>query len=74
MREFLASIPSRKLGGYAEECLSESFKDSGFALQDVVNEIGARLGFKVKSGRYRGTPTTVGFDGLWGSPEKHQII
>jgi hypothetical protein len=42
-REFLGLVPSEYLSRYAEECLSESFPGSGFALQDVVNQIGRRL-------------------------------
>ena len=51
-RDFLAQIPSDLLGRYADECLSGSFTDSGYVLQDIVNEIGRRLGFTVTDGRY----------------------
>lgn len=44
------------------------------ALQDIVNQIGRRLGFTVADGRYRGVQTQLGFDGLWHSPDSHQII
>ena len=73
-REFLRWIPSSHLRRYSQECLDKGFPDSGFALQDIVNEIGCRLGFRVECGRYRGSSTTVGFDGLWTSPEKHSIV
>jgi len=56
------------------ECLTEPFTDSGLALQDIVNQIGRRLGFVVSDGRYRGTATHIGFDGLWRSPNGHTLI
>jgi hypothetical protein len=64
-RTFLASVPSENLKVYADQCLSLPFPDSGLALQDVVNEIGSRIGAEVLPGRYRGTSKHVGFDGLW---------
>jgi hypothetical protein len=73
-RAFLASVPSKNLAIYADNCLSHSFPDSGFALQDVVNEVGVRLGAEVDRGRYRGTANQVGFDGLWKFPNGHSII
>jgi hypothetical protein len=53
-REFLAQIPSPFLSRYADECLTTKFDGNGFALQDVINEVGNRLGFEVTAGRYRG--------------------
>ena len=50
-RAFLARIPSSILARYANECLADSLKDSGLALQDIINEIGRRLGFDVTAGR-----------------------
>ena len=73
-RSFLASVPSAHLARYAKECLEQAFDGSGFALQDVVNQIGSRLGFKVRSGLYRGTVGAVGHDGLWKSPEGQALI
>lgn len=73
-REYLSQIPSSLIGRYAEECLREKFDDSGFALQDIVNQVGRRLGFTVSDGRYRGSQSQVGHDGLWVSPDKYQII
>jgi hypothetical protein len=74
LRTFLASVPSQNLESYADQCLSHSFPDSGFALQDVVNEVGARIGAQVTPGRYRGATKQVGFDGLWKFPNGHSII
>lgn len=73
-REFLGLVPSQHLARYADECLRESFAGSGFALQDVVNQIGRRLGYTVEDGRYRGTSTQVGLDGLWTFPDGHVVV
>jgi hypothetical protein len=73
-RAYLSQIPSSLINRYAEECLWEKFDESGLALQDVVNQIGRRLGFSVTDGRYRGNQSQIGYDGLWLSPENHQII
>jgi len=73
-RAFLTHVPSSLLARYADECLRNSFTDSGLVLQDVVNEIGRRLGFAVEDGRYRGTAAHVGFDGLWHFPSGHAVI
>jgi hypothetical protein len=73
-REFLGLVPSDHLSRYADECLGESFPGSGFALQDVVNQIGRRLGYTVTDGRYRGTTNQVGFDGLWTFPDGHTVV
>ena len=73
-RELLGLVPSEHLARYSEECLIASFPGSGFALQDVVNQIGRRLGYSVVDGRYRGTTKQVGFDGLWKFPDGHMVI
>jgi hypothetical protein len=65
LRAYLRETTSEKLAVYALECLEDSFEDSGFVLQDVVNEIGRRLEFEVENGRYRGRQGTEGFDGIW---------
>ncbi|WP_172830266.1 hypothetical protein [Opitutus sp. GAS368] len=64
-REYLAHVSSNELSAYAMQCLESPFQDSGLALQDIVNQIGKRLGFKIENGRYRGTAGEIGFDGLW---------
>lgn len=74
LRAFLARVPSARLMEYADQCLTQSFPDSGLALQDVVNEVGARLGAEVTPGRYRGTSKHVGFDGLWVFPNGQSIV
>jgi hypothetical protein len=73
-REFLAYVPPDLLARYADECLSTSFQNSGFVLQDVVNEVGRRLGLKVENGRYHGMTGTPGHDGLWHTPDGHVIV
>ena len=73
-RDFLALVPSSFLARYAGECLTDKFDGSGFALQDVINEVGKRLGFRVEQGRYRGTPGEIGFDGLWISPDMNALV
>lgn len=67
IRAFLAEVEPENLGVYAQHCLDEPFTDSGLVLQDIVNEIGRRLGYSVTNGRYRGRRNENGFDGLWKS-------
>ena len=73
-RSFLSQIPSYLLQGYATQCLEAKFEDKGLALQDIVNEVGVRLGFNVERGRYRGTPAGRGFDGAWSFPSDSRAI
>lgn len=73
-RNLLFAVPSALLERFIEDCLSASFKESGLALQDIVNQVGRRLGFAVTDGRYRGTPNMPGHDGIWKSPAGHSII
>lgn len=73
-RAFLARIPAATLARYADECLTQGFTQSGFALQDIVNEMAHRLGFTVEHGRYRGTKNDIGHDGIWSGPDGHSIV
>lgn len=73
-RAFLASVPAKHLQRYSDQCLTESFDGSGFALQDIVNEVGARIGAAVSPGRYRGTQKHTGLDGLWRFPNGRAIV
>jgi len=74
-REFLTNIPSTMLARYASECLyDEKFPDGPSALQDVINEVGRRLGFKVQNGLYQGKKNEIGNDGLWLSDDSSAII
>ena len=65
LREFLTQVPAEKLIEYGNYCLSNKFESSGVLLQDVVNEIGRRLEYKVQNGRYKGVVNAIGFDGIW---------
>lgn len=65
LRQFLAEVPTPTLGTYITACLESGFEDSGFVLQDIVNELAQRLGYAVTPGLYRGRKGAVGFDGLW---------
>lgn len=73
-RRFLTLVPSSYLIRYADESLKQKFEGNGFALQDVVNETGRRLGFRVENGRYRGVQGQIGHDGLWKSSENNFIV
>lgn len=73
-RHFLAEIPADMLARYSTDCLEGRFHDSGFALQDVVNEAGRRLGFQAEDGRYRGVGGDIGFDGIWRSSHGSEIV
>ena len=73
-RDFLNRIPTPSLLQYLDECLSEKFVDNGFVLQDIVNQIGRRLGFSVTDGLYRGSSKNIGFDGLWQFQDGHLVI
>ncbi|MCI0663901.1 MAG: hypothetical protein L0220_22825, partial [Acidobacteria bacterium] len=73
-REFLSQVFSDFLRRFAEECLKEPFPDSGFALQDIINQVGRRLGFAVTDGRYQGARGENGYDGLWRFPSGHCVV
>jgi hypothetical protein len=73
-REFLAHIPSDILMRYVNQCLQNSFPGSGLVLQDLVNQIGRRLGFNVTNGRYQGVRNQIGCDGIWILTNGHTLI
>jgi len=73
-RDLLNHVSSKLLKQFANNCLTEKFDDGGIALQDIVNQIGLRLGFTVEHGLYRGKQNDIGFDGIWKSKEGHSII
>ena len=73
-RAFLSRVPTKLLQEYAGECLTDSFSESGLALQDIVNEVGSRLDLHVTFGRYRGTTRQIGWDGLWRFPSDHAAV
>lgn len=73
-REYLHAQQIPTLRRYVQETLAQPFPESGFALQDLVNEIGRRLGFDVKDGRYRGVVNKSGQDGLWRSKQVNLVV
>jgi len=74
-REFLSHVSSEVLARYANECLgAEKFAEASSALQDVINEVGRRLGFEAENGLYRGKVNDIGHDGLWRSDDDSAII
>lgn len=74
LREWLQVISLDKLRACADECLQDAFDESGLALQDVVNQLGVRVGFEVEPGRYRGKKTAIGNDGLWRGQDGFAIL
>jgi hypothetical protein len=74
LREYFSQTDSEKLSIYVEQCLTAGFNKSGFVLQDLVNELGRRLDYTVANGRYQGTATNIGSDGIWTSPEGRSIV
>lgn len=73
LREILSCIPVEALSRWGNEAVRGKFEDSGFALQDIVNEIGRRLGFTVRPGTYRGGRGEP-YDGLWESRTGHRLV
>lgn len=73
-RGLLAQLSSDILKRYADQCLTNKFDGNGLALQDVINQVGRRLGFQVTDGRYRGVHGKVGCDGLWILGSEHTIV
>jgi hypothetical protein len=74
LRAYLSEISSDKLAIYVDRCLTTVFQKNGMVLQDLVNELGRRLDYKVTNGRYQGVQNAIGFDGIWVSPEGHSIV
>ena len=73
-REYIELVPASQLALYCAQCLDGSFNESGLVLQDLINEVGKRLGFEVEFGRYRGSHAAIGFDGIWKFPSGHQAV
>jgi hypothetical protein len=73
-RQFLSLIPVSWIERFSIECLTSKFDQGGFALQDLINEIGRRLSFLVQDGLYRGKKGSIGFDGIWTSKSGHRIV
>jgi len=73
-RQFLNEVESEKLAEFATYCIENSFTSSGQVLQDVINEIGRRLGFRAENGRYQGVKNDIGYDGIWSSSNECLVI
>ncbi len=73
-RQFLTEVDSKKLAEYATFCTDHAFTNSGQVLQDVVNEIGRRLGFTAENGRYQGVRNDIGYDGIWSDGSDSLVI
>lgn len=71
---FLKNVPLEKLSTYIQQTLTEKFTDSGFVLQDLVNELGRRLGFSVNNGRYHGVVNQSGHDGFWVTNDMRLVV
>jgi hypothetical protein len=74
LRGFFKVSPSEHLFSYARWCLENAFEKSGLVLQDIVNELGARLDFDVENGLYQGKRTAIGFDGIWRVKDEPPLI
>jgi hypothetical protein len=73
-RYFLEIIPTDLLIKYTKDCLSESFAEGGFALQDILNQLGRRLNYDVEYGLYKGRKNEIGFDGIWTGKDGYKLI
>lgn len=74
LRSFFKLIPLEQIKKYLYECINSKFADKGFVFQDLVNELGIRLGNDVSFGRYKGKKGENGYDGLWKSKSGHVFI
>jgi len=74
LREYLSHSSVQTLSAHASYCLETAFPKSGQVLQDIVNELGRRLEYAVKNGRYQGAVNSVGYDGIWQDPSGHTIV
>src|SRR5512135_3626066 len=74
LRDFFGAIPTELLHQYLNQCQEGAFEDSGLVLQDVVNELGERLGCEVTRGLYRGRQNAIGFDGIWKFPGGYSLV
>jgi len=70
-RQLLEIIPTEILKKFINDCLTDKFDNNGFALQDIINQIGQRLGFNIENGLYQGRSNAIGFDGIWTSKDNN---
>lgn len=78
LRLFFTKIDTALIYKLMKECISEEkddkFDGRGFVLQDLINEVGRRLGYEVIHGLYKGKRGDNGFDGLWKNQNGASII
>jgi hypothetical protein len=74
LKKFLSEVDPEQLAAYAKFCLENRFNNSGYVLQDVINEIARRLDFTVRNGRYQGVRNDIGFDGIWANSNDNIVI
>src|SRR3954468_690674 len=74
LRQLLAAAPSERLARWKDEAIGDRYDGFGFVLQDLVNEVGRRLGFKVEFGRYRGRTGEDSADGIWIARDGHILL
>lgn len=74
LRQLLAAAPSERLLRWKDEALNDRYDGFGFVLQDLVNEVGRRLGFAVEFGRYRGRGGEDSPDGVWTTQDGHTLL
>ena len=75
-RQLIEVIPTEVLRNFINDCLTEKFDNNngGYALQDIINQIGQRLGFKIDNGLYQGKQNSIGFDGIWTSKDNYSYV
>ena len=75
-RQLLEIIPTEILRNFINACLTEKFdgNNGGYALQDIINQIGQRLGFRIEYGLYQGKQGCIGFDGIWTSKDNYSYV
>jgi hypothetical protein len=73
-KQYLTDVSLDKLAAYVKEVLENKLQDGGFVLQDLINEIGRRLGFLVRNGRYHGVAGQIGHDGYWANDQMRLVV
>jgi hypothetical protein len=56
---------TEEIEAYLLEAMRGTEQHHNRALQDIVNNIGRRLGFEIEYGVYQGQSDTIGYDGHW---------
>lgn len=65
---------TEEIEAYLLEAMDGTEQYHNRALQDLVNNIGRRLGFEVEYGIYQGRSDTIGYDGHWTSTATEEDI